>query len=96
MFKVFLVCSILTLTVCQSATLQETLQNTLQDVIVNGVNMGLNRLREEYQQKIRQLKTEAMSCVIDGSCSEILKKIKVSHSLFESKVILKLFKYCFS
>lgn len=79
MFKVLLVCCIYTLTVCRSATLQETLQTAVQDVIVNGVNMGLERLREEYQQKIRQLKTEATSCVTDGNCSEILGKIEVSH-----------------
>lgn len=79
MFKeVFLVYCIFTLTVCQSATLQENLQSAMQDALVNGINMSLNRLKEEYQQKIRELKAETMSCVINGSCSSILKKIEVS------------------
>lgn len=79
MFKeVFLVYCIFTLTVCQSPTLQETLQFAMQDVIVNGINMSLSRLKEQYQQKIHELKTEAMSCAINGSCSSILKKIEVS------------------
>lgn len=78
MLKLLLMCSICTLTVCRSPTLQETLQTEMQNIIVNGVNMGLSRLKEEYQQKIRQLKTEATSCVMNGNCTEILRKIEVS------------------
>lgn len=78
MLKVLLVCSIFTLTVCQLPSLQDTLQSAMQDFIVNGINMSLSRLKEQYQQKIRELKTEAMSCALEGSCSNILKKIEVS------------------
>lgn len=83
MFKVLLVCSIYTLTICHSATLQETLQTAMQDVILNGINMTLSILKEEYQQKVHQLKTEAMACAIYGSCSSILKKLEVSYLLFD-------------
>lgn len=86
MFKVLLVYSICAVIVCRSATLQETLQTAMSDIIVNGINMSLSRLKEEYQQKIRQLKTEATSCVIGGSCSDILRKIEVSHCNYYSKL----------
>lgn len=74
-----LVLSIYTLTICHSATLQENLQSAVQNVMLNGINMTLRLLKEEYQQKIHQLKTEAMSCAIHGSCSNILKKFEVRH-----------------
>lgn len=78
MLKVLLVCSICALTVCHSANLTETLQSYMQEALVDGINMGFDSLKDEYQQTINKLKAEAASCATNGNCSNIQDEFEVS------------------
>lgn len=80
MLKVLLVCSVYMLTICHSENsfgLPINLNFDMQAVILNALNTSLGLLKEDYHQKINELKRDAMSCTINGSCLNILRKFEV-------------------
>lgn len=77
MLKVLLMCSICAVTICHSANLTETMQSYMQEALLDGINMSFESLKEEYQQKINQIKLDAMLCAINGSCSDIQEEFDV-------------------
>lgn len=78
MYKVLLELCICISIICHCSVIHDSNNPDFQEALMNGFDLNLGTLKQNYFRRINELKRETVKCSLVGSCSNFTKKIEVS------------------